>query len=42
MIAEHGEAEVTCEFCRRRYHFDREELEALLKEMGKAAVNVKD
>jgi molecular chaperone Hsp33 len=33
MIAEHGEAEVTCEFCRGRYQFNREELEHLLQEM---------
>lgn len=33
MIAEHGEAEVACEFCRRRYHFNRAELEQLLQEM---------
>jgi len=33
MIAEHGEAEVTCEFCRGRYQFNREELELLLKEI---------
>jgi molecular chaperone Hsp33 len=39
MIAEHGEAEVTCEFCRRRYQFNREELELLLKEIGEPATN---
>ncbi|HUH65736.1 MAG TPA: Hsp33 family molecular chaperone HslO [Syntrophales bacterium] len=33
MIADHGEAEVTCEFCRGRYQFNREELELLLKEI---------
>ena len=33
MIAEHGGAEVTCEFCRTRYHFNREDLERLLQEM---------
>ena len=41
MIAEHGEAEVTCEFCRRRYQFNREELELLLKEIGEPAPNGK-
>lgn len=30
LAAERGEAEVTCEFCRERYHFDRAELERLL------------
>lgn len=33
MIDEQGEAEVTCEFCRTRYHFTKEELEQLLREM---------
>jgi len=33
MITEHGGAEVTCEFCRTRYHFNREDLERLLQEM---------
>jgi molecular chaperone Hsp33 len=33
MIAEHGGAEVICEFCRTRYHFNREDLERLLQEM---------
>jgi molecular chaperone Hsp33 len=33
MIASQGEAEVDCEFCRTRYHFNREELEQLLHEM---------
>ena len=37
MIEEQGEAEVTCEFCRTRHHFNRDELEQLLKEMGTAA-----
>jgi len=32
MIDEQGEAEVTCEFCRTRYHFSREDLEQLLHE----------
>ena len=30
MILEQGEAELTCQFCDRIYHFSREELEALL------------
>lgn len=33
MIREPGEAEVTCEFCRTAYHFDRQALEQLLAEM---------
>lgn len=33
MIVEQGEAEVTCEFCRTRYHFNRDELEAILQEI---------
>jgi molecular chaperone Hsp33 len=33
MIAAQGEAEVDCEFCRTRHHFNRAELEQLLKEM---------
>jgi molecular chaperone Hsp33 len=33
MIAAQGEAEVDCEFCRTKYHFNRAELEQLLKEM---------
>lgn len=34
MIAEKGETEVTCEFCRTTYHFGRQKLENLLEEMG--------
>ena len=41
MIAEQGEAEVTCEFCRSRYQFNREELELLLKEIEAPAANDK-
>ncbi len=37
MIEEQGRAEVTCEFCRTRYHFSREELENLLLEAGRPA-----
>ncbi len=33
MIAEQGEAEVHCHFCNQRYHYDKEALEELLKEM---------
>jgi len=32
MIQEQGEAEVTCEYCRTRYHFTRQQLEDLLLE----------
>ena len=34
LIQQQGEAEVTCEFCRQSYHFDRQELERLLAELG--------
>jgi molecular chaperone Hsp33 len=34
LIEEKGEAEVTCEFCRERYPFGREELEALRDTMS--------
>ena len=34
MIEQQGEAEVTCEFCREPYHFDRTDLERLLAELG--------
>jgi molecular chaperone Hsp33 len=37
MIEEQGKAEVTCEFCRTRYDFTREELENLLLEAGRPA-----
>ena len=30
LIDEQGEAELTCQFCDRVYHYDRGELEALL------------
>ncbi len=33
MIEEHGGAEITCEFCRTSYHFDRGKLERLLQEV---------
>jgi molecular chaperone Hsp33 len=39
MIAAQGEAEVDCEFCRTRYHFNRAELEQLLQEMGEVSKN---
>jgi molecular chaperone Hsp33 len=32
MIQEQGEADVTCEYCRTRYHFTRQQLEDLLLE----------
>ncbi len=32
IIEQDGEAELTCQFCGKAYHFDREELEALLSE----------
>jgi molecular chaperone Hsp33 len=32
MIEEDGEAELTCQFCGKRYHFDRTDLTMLLKE----------
>ena len=34
LLETQGEAEVTCEFCRERYHFDRTELEKLLAEVA--------
>ncbi len=37
MIAEQGEIDVTCEFCRKSYHFMREDLEALLREIGSSS-----
>jgi molecular chaperone Hsp33 len=39
MIDAQGEAEVDCEFCRTRYHFNRAELEQLLQEMGEVSKN---
>lgn len=32
LIEENGEAELTCQFCDRRYTFDKAELESLLKQ----------
>lgn len=32
MIEEDGEAELTCQFCGKRYHFDRDDLTSLLNE----------
>ncbi|HSR11689.1 MAG TPA: Hsp33 family molecular chaperone HslO, partial [Thermodesulfobacteriota bacterium] len=37
MIAEQGQTDVTCEFCRSRYHFSRDELTNLLMEMAEPA-----
>lgn len=34
IITQQGETDVTCEFCRSRYHFDRTELETLHREIG--------
>ncbi|GFE56566.1 Hsp33 family molecular chaperone HslO [Geobacter sp. AOG1] len=34
LLETQGEAEVTCEFCRERYHFGRAELERLLAELS--------
>jgi molecular chaperone Hsp33 len=36
LINEQGEADVTCEFCGSRYHFSKEELENLRKEIKSA------
>ena len=33
LIAEQGQAELTCQFCDEVYHFSQEELETLLAEM---------
>ena len=33
LIEEQGEATLTCQFCDKVYHFDREELETIRKEM---------
>ena len=33
ILEEDGEAELTCQFCRKKYHFDKEHLERLLEEM---------
>jgi molecular chaperone Hsp33 len=35
LVAEQGNTDVTCEFCRKTYHFDREELERLLAMMAR-------
>jgi molecular chaperone Hsp33 len=37
MIAERNGTDVTCEFCRTRYHFNRMELEDLIEEMRRSA-----
>ncbi|MCQ2749517.1 MAG: Hsp33 family molecular chaperone HslO [Clostridia bacterium] len=34
MIDEDGEAELCCHFCNKKYHFDKEELEAIYNEGG--------
>jgi molecular chaperone Hsp33 len=33
LLEEKGEAEVTCEFCRTAYHFDRQQLEQLIRDI---------
>ena len=33
LLEEKGEAEVTCEFCRTAYHFDRRQLEQLIRDI---------
>ena len=35
MLAEQGEADLTCQFCDNIYHFSKEQLEGLLAGMGK-------
>ena len=32
ILQQDGQAELTCQFCEKKYHFDRENLEALLRE----------
>ena len=39
IIEEDGEAELTCQFCRKRYRFDREHLKRLLYESVKRKMN---
>jgi molecular chaperone Hsp33 len=34
LVAEQGDTDVTCEFCRKTYHFNREELERLMAMMA--------
>ena len=36
LIADQGQADLTCQFCDRVYHYTKEELEALLEGMGQA------
>ena len=36
LIQEQGQAELTCQFCDRVYHYSKEELEELLRDMGPA------
>ncbi len=36
IIAEQGETDVTCEFCRTKYHFTRQELQNLQQEMARS------
>ena len=37
LIREQGQADLTCQFCDRVYHYAKEELEELLRGMGPAA-----
>ena len=37
LIREQGQADLTCQFCDRVYHYEKEELEELLRGMGPAA-----
>ena len=39
MIEKDGETEVVCHFCSSHYHFDREQLEAVLAEMKQDVLN---
>ena len=34
ILQQDGQAELTCHFCNKRYHFDRAQLAALLAEAG--------
>lgn len=36
LIAEQGQADLTCQFCDKVYHYTKEELEELLAGMGQA------
>jgi molecular chaperone Hsp33 len=36
MLDEDGEAEVVCHFCNEKYHFNRDDLEALIQQLNDA------